>query len=218
MGSGSSVAIICIGAPAVGINTDTDYASKGYQFVPNLRYPINPGSEVTLCTTPLEQQLGFFRDEQQRFVSRLQAQGATVRTKVDATYEAYIAECGLPTPAFDTLTRNLEFRKLVLRSIEEPLLELGTSIPQEIYMEKPDTNAVREFAMKNGLAGIVVKKGVRDRAGWKPLVAPLWLREATRGEGVRYQQFIPALLPVAVRGDREGLRSFEIRMCYGVKQ
>lgn len=218
MVSGDSIAVIDIGVPAVGINTDTDYAGKGARFTPDIRYPIDPGTAVTLCTTPLEQQLGFFRDEQQRFASRLQSQGVTIRTKIDPTFEAYVAERALPTRAFDILTRDLTFRNLVLQSIQEPLRELGAIVPQEIYMEKPDSDAVREFTMDQDITSIVVKKGVRDRTAWKPLVTPLWLREATRGEGVRYQQFIPALLQVDVRGDRAGLRSFEIRMCYGVKQ
>ena len=70
--------------------------------------------------------------------------------------------------------------------------------------------------------GLVVKKKVlfkeydQGEGYFKPLVTPLWSREARapQNRSVLFEQFVPSLIDVNARGLGNGKRSYEIRMYF----
>ena len=60
-----------------------------------------------------------------------------------------------------------------------------------------------------------MKKKLKGYDYWKPLVCPIWFREAGNGKGeVLYEEFVKSFIKSEIIGERCGDRSFEIRLYF----
>lgn len=205
--------LIDIGSPAIGYYNDIFYGNLSSK----TNVPVGFDSlkelstnNITLISAEKDKELGFFQEERKKVIEGLKEQGVNVTEINNEFYEAIINNISLPTKSYDYVTRNQDIRRRVLESIEN----LGFSLPKQEWLESDYENA-RRFTLKyNPKEGIFVKKRIRERDYYKPLVCPIWSKEASSKTGpVLYEEFVPSLIDCSVDGI-SGKRSFEIRLYY----
>jgi len=221
--------VIDIGVPAVGYIADILAASQAMGRKPEIgqkALAAATGGKAVIAKTRNARELGFFKQEQETLVQMLKEEGIEVGEQEAEGYEVEINGAQSPNALFDYLSRNQPLRNRVLEGIRPQLQQYGAKIPVSTILE-PDDFALARFydavQAKEGY-GLVVKKKVlfkeyeQGEGYFKPLVTPLWSREARapQNRSVLFEQFVPSLIDVDARGLGSGKRSYEIRMYFVV--
>ena len=228
MVAGNDIYIIDIGTPAVGYVADIIFASEALGRKPNigldtLAQVAGKRNEVYLGKA---EELGFFELENQVLVEGLKSKGIDVNLVKGNGYEIKIDGINCPSEKFDFLSRNQPLRNRILSAIQKQLRPLGVKIPKGL-VTYPREERLPQFYNQckiNEDYGIVVKKKVlfqefRKGSGYfKPLVTPLWSNELRNDQKIStlFEQFIPSLVDIDIRGDTPGKRCYEIRMYFTV--
>lgn len=222
---GDEIYIIDLGSPAVGFIADILFASEALGREPNVGLDILASylGKDNQIYEGNSKELGFFKLEEQVLREGLTKRGKQV-TKVEGNkYEINIDGQDLPTDDYDYLTRNQPLRNKTLEMIKTQLSKLNIKIPKGI-VTIPEKEELPSFVINNNRDpyGITIKKKTffgeyREGGGYfKPLVVPLWSRELKSGwaKSTLFEQFVPSLLNIDIKGDIEGKRCYEIRMYY----
>ncbi len=216
---GESPYLIDIGSPAVGLCNDIYYGNIASRKQVPIGFDSLSSVADSAILLPLNTQvaeLGFFAEERKKLLKGLREKGVEVREELGEGYEAEINGKKLPVKSFDYITRNQDIRYRVLEDITSE----GFNLPKQIWLPC-DYDKIRKFTEEQNLTeGIIVKKKMKKVDYFKPLVCPVWLKEACRGDDlVLYEQFVPGFVNSSILEERKGKRCFEIRLYFaGRKQ
>ncbi len=224
----NDIYLIDIGTPAVGYVADILATSQALGRKPSVgieKIVSTLNGKVTIPQSTLSRELGFFKQEKEYLVSELRKNGILVEEVYDEVNEAIVDGKSLPKREFDYLSRNQPLRNRILTGVNGNLSAYGVKIPKGAILQ-PDDFVLARFYETSRLGeedyGLLIKKKVffkeyETGSGYfKPLVTPIWGREimADNKRSNLFEQFVPSLLDIDVKGDRRGKRCYEIRMYF----
>jgi hypothetical protein len=223
-----TIYVIDIGTPAVGYVADIIATSNVLGRTPDIgldTITASLGGCVSIPQSRYARELGFFKQERDVLIAGLRDRGIVVDEEESEGIEASVNGEQYPNSLFDYLSRNQPLRNAILGRLRNDLAALGARVPESITTMPSQDFALAQFYDRTSYGtdyGLIVKKKplfteyYEGNGSYKPLVVPLWSREARadRNRSTLFEEFVPSLVDVEILGESKGKRSCEIRMYY----